>query len=199
MFIGIGEAAQVIGVAVSTLRRWENEGKFLPDFRTLGNHRRYSLARIQTEILNIKPKIPSSTVNKTIAYARVSSFDQKDDLIRQEERLIQYCKSKEWETQLISDLGSGLNFNKRGLNQLIKAICTRQCSRLVLTHQDRLLRFGSPLIFKLCEFFDVEVVVLEQQLKANFEQELARDVIEIMTVFTAKMHGKRSHGNRKAA
>jgi predicted site-specific integrase-resolvase len=69
----------------------------------------------------------------------------------------------------------------------------------VLTHQDRLLRFGSPLIFKLCEYFAIEVIVLEQQLKASFEQELVSDVIEIMTVFTAKMHGKRSHGHRKAA
>jgi predicted site-specific integrase-resolvase len=69
----------------------------------------------------------------------------------------------------------------------------------VLTHQDRLLRFGSPLIFKLCESFGVEVIVLEQQLKASFEQERVSDVIEIMTVFTAKMHGKRSHGDCKAA
>ena len=69
---------------------------------------------------------------------------------------------------------------------------------MVLTHKDRLLRFGSPLLFKLCEFYNCEVVILEKQLNKSFEHELVADVIEIMTVFTAKMYGKRSHRNRKA-
>jgi predicted site-specific integrase-resolvase len=95
MFVSIGEAANLIGVAISTLRRWEYEGKFLPDFRTCGGHRRYALARIQTELMNLQTEIPSPKLNKTIADARVSSFDQKEELVRQQERLLQYCQSKQ--------------------------------------------------------------------------------------------------------
>ena len=199
MFVSIGQAAAVLGVAVSTIRRWEAEGKLCRDFRTCGGHRRYSLVRIKAEVFNessLTAHIPSK---KTYAYARVSSHDQKLDLKRQEKRLAQYCQRKDWDYEIISDLGSGINYKKKGLNKLIKLMCQGALCRLVLTHKDRLLRFGSPLLFKLCEYFGVEVVVLEKQLSNDFEKELVADVIEIMTVFTAKMYGKRSHQNRKKA
>ena len=77
-------------------------------------------------------------------------------------------------------------------------ICHDRVQRLILTHKDRLLRFGSPLLFKLCEFFGTEVIVLEEKSAKSFEQELVADVIEVMTVFTAKMHGKRSHKNKES-
>lgn len=198
MFIGIGEAASVIGVAISTLRRWELEKKFVADFRTCGGHRRYSLARIQGSFFKQAIEATSTTLinKKTYAYARVSSHDQKLDLKRQENRLALHCQNNNWEFEVISDLGSGINYQKKGLNKLLKLMVTGSISRLVLTHKDRLLRFGSPLLFKLCEYFGVEVVVLEQQLANDLEKELVADVIEIMTVFTAKMYGKRSHQNK---
>ena len=198
MFISIGQAADFLGVAVSTLRRWEAEGKLVPDFRTFGGHRRYSLVRIKSEIL-AETALSSIPPKKTYAYARVSSHDQKLDLKRQEKRLAQFCLKKGWQYEIISDLGSGINYKKKGLNKLIKLMCQGGISRLVLTHKDRLLRFGSPLLFKLCDYFGIEVVVLEKQLANDFEKELVADVIEIMTVFTAKMYGKRSHQNRKKA
>lgn len=195
MFICIGEAAKVIGVAISTLRRWELEKKFLADCRTCGGHRRYSLARIKAYFF--KQTITNTAVaKKTYAYARVSSHDQKLDLKRQEQRLATYCQNNNWNFEVISDLGSGINYQKKGLNKLLKLMVSGVIGRLVLTHQDRLLRFGSPLLFKLCEYFGVEVVVLEKQLANDFEKTLVADVIEIMTVFTAKMYGKRSHQNK---
>lgn len=197
MYLSIGQAAAVIGVSISTLRRWEAENYFQSNFRTKGGHRRYSLDDINTQILNIDSNY-SPQDRKTIAYARVSSADQKMDLKRQEKRLSKYCESKQWGCEVISDLGSGINYKKKGLNKLIKLICEKKVSRLVLTHKDRLLRFGSPLLFKLCKCFNTEVIILETQLSGTFEQELVADVIEIMTVFTAKMYGKRSHKNRKA-
>lgn len=196
MFISIGEAAKVIGVAVSTMQRWEADGKFLPDFRTCGGHRRYSLSRIKSKFFNENSSHDSPETKKTYAYARVSSHDQKLDLKRQENRLAAYCQKQDWDFEVISDLGSGINYKKKGLNRLFKLMCKGKISRLVLTHKDRLLRFGSPLLFKLCQYFGVEVVILEQQLAHDFEKELVADVIEIMTVFTAKMYGKRSHQNR---
>ena len=140
MYISIGQAAEVIGVSISTLRRWEDEEYFNPDFRTKGGHRRYDLTRIEREFSN---KSTSEGRCKVVAYARVSSHDQKADLIRQEERLKKICTENKYNFELISDLGSGINYNKKGLNKLIKMICSRQVSKLILTHKDRLLRFGS--------------------------------------------------------
>jgi len=198
MYISIGQAAEVIGVAISTLRRWEDEGKYIADYRTFGGHRRYCLNRIHTELLKKSSSNIGTNLRKTIAYARVSSFDQKLDLKRQENRLEKYCIDNALDYEIISDLGSGINYKKKGLNKLINLICSGKVAKLILTHKDRLLRFGSPLLFKLCDFFGTEVILLEKQLEHNFESELVADVIEIMTVFTAKMHGKRSHKNQKA-
>ena len=98
---------------------------------------------------------------------------------------------------MISDLGSGMNYKKRGLLRLIKQICTHQVDRLVLTHKDRLLRFGSELIFSLCEHFGVEVVLTNRSSSSNFEEDLVQDVLEIITVFSARLYGSRSHKNKK--
>ena len=127
----------------------------------------------------------------------MSSHDQKADLIRREARFKKICTENKYNFELISDLGSGINYNKKGLNKLIKMICSRQVSKLILTHKDRLLRFGSPLLLKLCEFFGTEVNILDTKICDNFEQNLVADVIEVMTVFTARMHGKRSHKNKR--
>ena len=142
-------------------------------------------------------KAPSKAIRKTLAYARVSSWDQKSDLTRQENRLTSYCSDKGWDYELISDLGSGLNYEKKGLKKLIRQICNREVCRLVIAHKDRLLRFGSALLFRLCEHFGCEVIILESTVDQSFEQVLTADVIEIMTVFTARVHGRRSHETRR--
>jgi putative resolvase len=88
-----------------------------------------------------------------VAYARVSSHDQKKDLERQAEVLAAYCTKQGWNFQVIQDMGSGMNYQKKGLKTLINLILEKKISRLVLTHKDRLLRFGAELIFTLCELF----------------------------------------------
>ena len=196
MYLSIGQVSEMVRVSVSTLRRWEYEQKLVPDFRTLGGHRRYRLASIYRNVFHKEHS--EDQHRKVIAYSRVSSADQKLDLARQSKRLSQYCEKRGWNYEVISDLGSGLNYKKKGLNKLIQLICTQRVSPLVLTHKDRLLRFGSPLLFKLCQFFNTEVIVLDQAEKVSFEQELVTDVIELMTVFTSRMHGRRSHKNKKA-
>ena len=195
MHISIGEAALLIGVADSTLRRWEKEGSFHPCFRTKGSHRRYSLTAIKREF---HKKTEATSPRKTIGYARVSSHDQKKDLERQIQRLSNYCQAKGYSYALISDLGSGLNFEKKGLVKVIHQICLGQVERLILTHRDRLLRFGAPLLFKICSYFDTEVVVLEEMKELSFEEELVSDVVELMTVFTSRLYGKRSGKNRRS-
>jgi len=130
--------------------------------RTLGGHRRFDI----TTLLGNK----NDSV-LTLAYARVSSKDQKEDLNRQIMVLESYCASHGWNFEVISDWGSGLNYHKRGLVRLIKLICSYQVERLVLSHKDRLLRFGSELIFSLCEIFGTEVVIINRTFDSTFEEE----------------------------
>ena len=149
IFVSIGEAASALGVSITTLRRWEASGKLVPE-HTVGGHRRYELAKLKPEMFRAE----ADAHWRTIAYARVSSHDQKDDL-------------------------------------------ERQIGRLVITHKDRLLRFGAELVFAICEAKNVEVVIINQGEDTTFEEDLAKDVLEIITVFSARLYGSRSRKNQK--
>ena len=126
-----------------------------------------------------------------VGYARVSSHDQKADLDRQHAVLEAYCAAKGWQCMVVRDLG--LNYRKKGLQRVM--ILRRQMKRLVLTHKDRLMRFG--LVFGLCELQDVEVVIINAGEQPSFEEELVKDVLEIITVFSARLYGARSHKSKK--
>jgi predicted site-specific integrase-resolvase len=121
----------------------------------------------------------------------------KKDLQRQEKMLEMFCTSHGWPFEIISDLGSGMNYNKRGLKKLLSKILNGEIGRLVLAHKDRLLRFGAELIFALCEAREIEVVLVNKGSEPSFEEELAADVLEIITVFSARLYGSRSRKNKK--
>lgn len=191
--VSIHEAAEALGVSPQTLRRWEREGRLLPDERTAGGRRRYDLARLKPE----KFRSQAEAVRKTVAYARVSSHDQKDDLERQKQVLELYCARQGWTFEVIADLGSGMNYHKKGLKRLLNMILADEVGRLVITHKDRLLRFGAELVFAICEAKQVEVVILNQGEDTSFEEDLAKDVLEIITVFSARLYGSRSRKNQK--
>lgn len=191
MKASIGTAAQQLGVSRDTLRRWERAGKISVE-RTARGHRRFDLSKL----LGTRMAHPNCK-QRTLAYARVSSHDQKNDLERQVQVLENFCSANGWTYELIQDLGSGLNFEKRGLKKLIQTICSGKMARLVLTHKDRLLRFGSELVFALCEQFGVEVVIMNKSEETRFEDDLVQDVLEIITVFSAGLYGARSRKNQK--
>ncbi len=188
-FFKIGEAAKILGVSIQTMRRWEISGCLKPDRKSEGGTRYYS----RDKLLG-KKRIETDL---TLAYARVSSHDQKKDLERQKALLTYYCSAKGWKYEIISDLGSGMNYRKKGLKKVLDSILNKEISRLVLTHKDRLLRFGAELIFALCEANHVEVVIINQGEDCSFEEELAKDVLEIITVFSARLYGARSTQNKK--
>jgi predicted site-specific integrase-resolvase len=188
-FIKIGEAAQVLGVSVQTLRRWEKDGSLLPDRISEGKTRYYLLDKL----LGFSKK----EADLTIGYARVSSHDQKKDLKTQADALSIYCVKHGWSYKIIEDLGSGMNYKKKGLHQLLNLILQRKIKRLVLMHKDRLLRFGAELIFTLCEIHNIEIILINQGQDLSFEEELAQDVLEIITVFSARLYGSRSKKNLK--
>ena len=160
----------------------------LRSIRTPGGHQRFNVSNLLGN---------KTDASLTVAYARVSSHDQKKDLERQAMVLEAYCARQGWSFELIKDLGSGLNYRKKGLIRLIKLICTHQVERLVISHKDRLLRFGSELLFMLCEIFGTEVIIINRSEDSTFEEDLAQDVLEIITVFSARLYGSRSHKNKQ--
>ena len=191
----IGQASKLLGVTIQTLRNWDKQGLLKPDEYTKGGERRYKLESLKNINKNIKFNADSL---KTIAYARVSSNDQKDDLIRQVQVLELYCAKAGFNYEIIQDLGSGMNYYKKGLTKLLNLILEGQVKRLVLTHKDRLLRFGAELIFAICEAKEVEVIIINKgDENIRFEEELAKDVLEIITVFSARLYGSRSKKNKK--
>jgi len=190
--VSISEAAEVLGVSITTLRRWEAAGKLMAE-HTAGGHRRYDLAKLRPELF----RAADQGKRKTIAYARVSSADQKDDLERQQQLLQRYCTRQGWTFDVVADLGSGVNYHKKGLKRLVSDMLDGQVGRLVITHKDRLLRFGAELVFAICEAKNVEVVILNQGEDAGFEEDLAKDVQEIVTVFGTRLYGSRSRRHQK--
>lgn len=193
--IPIGQASQLLGVTIQTIRNWDKQGLLKPDDITKGGQRRYKLETLK----NINKNIKFNTDNlKTIAYARVSSHDQKDNLIRQVQVLELYCAKAGFNYEVIQDLGSGMNYYKKGLTKLLNLILDGKVKRLVLTHKDRLLRFGTELVFAICEAKEVEVIIINKgDENIKFEEELAKDVLEIITVFSARLYGSRSKKNKK--
>ena len=190
--VGIGEAASALGVSITTLRRWEASGKLKAE-HTAGGHRRYDLVKLKPELFHAA----SADNRRTVAYARVSSHDQKEDLERQKQVLELYWSRQGWTFEIISDLGSGMNYHKKGLKKLLEAILDEQVGRLVVTHKDRLLRFGAEMVFAICEAKHVEVVILNQGEDTTFEADLAEDVREIVNVFSARLYGSRSRKSQK--
>ena len=192
--ISIGDASKELGVSTKTLRRWADSGKIKSE-RSPTGQRRFFLA----DIRRITPRDLKQIDDRvTINYARVSSHDQKADLVRQVQVLEAFSAANGWQFETIQDLGSGLNYNKKGLQKLLHRIMQGDVGRLVLTHKDRLLRFGAELVFAICEEFETEVVIINKSNEEiTFEQELVQDMIELITVFSARLYGSRSKKNKK--
>lgn len=169
------EAAAHYGVNISTLRRWDNEGK-LDSIRTPGNQRRFC---IEYEGPKNKP---------IVCYARVSTHSQRDDLDRQ----IEFLRSKYPSAELVSEIGSGLNFKRRKFLKILERICAGDISTLVVAYADRAVRFGFPLIEWLCQQNGVKLMVLNQR-NLSPEAELVEDILSILHCFSARLYGLRKY------
>lgn len=190
MKLSIHEASKLIGVAVSTMRRWESEGRLIPE-RTEGGHRRYD----RDSLLNYK--YHKENIKLTVGYCRVSSSDQREDLSRQVKTVSDYCAAKGYQFKIIQDLGSGLNYNKKGLKELIELICHKEIEKVVINYKDRLIRFGYEIIEQLCFINDVDIEIINYSEDKNHEEELVEDVLSVITVFSARLYGSRSHKTKK--
>ena len=133
---------------------------------------------------------------KVIGYCRVSSSKQKDDLERQIENVKTYMIAKGYSFEIIKDIGSGINYNKKGLNKLIEMITNNEIEKIVVLYKDRLLRFGFELIENICNRYNCSIEIIDNAPKTE-EQELVEDLVQIITVFSCKLQGKRANKAKK--
>lgn len=186
-YYSIGKFSEAIGKTPKTLRLWDKENKLKPAHVTAGGTRYYS-----QEQLDVFCGIKKLTNKKIIGYCRVSSYKQKDDLDRQIENVKTYMIAKGYSFEVITDIGSGINYNKKGLNKLIDMITNYEVEKIVILYKDRLLRFGFELIENLCNKYGVIIEIIDNSTKTE-EQELVEDLVQIITVFSCKLQGKRAN------
>ncbi len=177
------EAAKILGVHVSSLRRWENEGK-LKAIRTPGGQRRFILEEIEKAA-----GVPRAV--RTVCYGRVSTHSQQDDLQRQ----LEHLRQRYPEAEIISETGSGLNFRRKKFLSVLERIIDGDIQRLVVAHPDRLVRFGIELVKWLCEKFECNLVVLNDR-KLSPEQELVQDMLSIIHCFSSRLYGLRKYSKQ---
>lgn len=186
-YLSISEASKILGVHTGTLRRWANEGK-INYARTPGGRRRFS----EDEIFRLlgKPSLEVGKKVRAVIYARVSTLKQADagNLERQRARLASYCLEKGYAiVDSFSDIASGLNPNRRGLNKLFLLVKENKVDCVVIEYQDRLARFGYEYIQRYCQDLGVAIEILNQQE----DQELVDDLISIVSSFSARIYGRR--------
>ena len=126
----------------------------------------------------------------------MSSHKQKDDLERQIENVKTYMIAKGYSFDVITDIGSGINYNKKGLNQLIDMITNSEVEKIVILYKDRLLSFGFEMIENLCNKYGTTIEIIDNTENTE-ENELARDLIQIVTVFSCRLQGKRANKAKK--
>ena len=183
--LSIGKFAKSLGVSIQTLRNWDKEGKLKPTYVTENGYRYYS-EDLLNKFRNIKNV--NKIKKKNILYARVSTKSQKDDLDRQVDNLKQYAYSKGYSFEIITDIGSGINYKKEGLLKMINLVECGEVDRIIVLYKDRLIRFGYDLIEYICKLNDTKIEIVDNSTISK-EQELTEDLIQIITVFANRLYG----------
>lgn len=186
--LSIGKFAKSLGVSIQTLRNWDKEGKLKPTYVTENGYRYYS-EELLNKFRNIKNV--NKIKKKNILYARVSTKSQKDDLDRQIDNLKQYAYSKGYSFEIITDIGSGINYKKEGLLKMINLVECGEVDRIIVLYKDRLIRFGYDLIEYICKLNDTKIEIVDNSTISK-EQELTEDLIQIITVFANRLYGAKS-------
>ena len=183
---------QLLGVTAQTLRNWDKEGKLKPSYVKSNGYRYYS----EESILAYTQERKTKKNLNVIGYARVSSKKQSDDLERQVNNIREYLSCKYESFDIITDIGSDINYNKPGLLKLIEKINKKEVDLIVVLYKDRLLRFGFELVEHFANLNNVKIEVLDKVDK-NQDQELVEDLVQIITVFSCKIQGKRKSKTKK--
>ena len=190
-YYSINEFSKILGVSAQTLRNWDKKGKLHPHHTSSNGYRYYSHEQLN-QVMNIKPNLD----RLVIGYCRVSSNKQKDDLERQIENMKLYLIAQGEPFKIISDIGSGINYQKKGLQELIKLISQNKVEKVVVLYKDRLLRFGFELVEYIASLHNCDIEIIDNTEKIE-QQELVEDLVQIITVFSCKLQGKRANKAKK--
>lgn len=191
VLMSIGKFAKELGVTPEHVRTMHRTGEVIPARISEKGTRYYS----EEQLRDLKNSRTPQRDEKVVAYCRVSTKSQKDALEKQVENVKSYMYAKGYSFEVITDIGSGINYKNKGLQELITLINSNQVTKVVVLHKDRLVGFGFELIQLLCDLHDVEIEIIDNSEQSN-EEELANDLIEIITVFANKLYGSRSKKTR---
>lgn len=182
----MNEVSEITGLAQSTLRLMHRKGELVPAKISSGGTRYYSDEQIK-EYMGIE------TVSKriVIGYARVSSRKQEDDLNKQIENLKTYMFAKGYSFEMITDIGSSMNYSKNGLTKLLERIHNGEVSKVVVLYRDRLVRFGFELLETVCKLNDCEIEIVDNTPKID-EEELVNDLVKVVNVLGSNLKGEQS-------
>ena len=199
-YVGKKKALELLGISGMTLLKMEDQNK-IEIIKTSGGHRKYNVQKyINANKKKVDEKIDLNikNINKinekiNICYIRVSTHGQKSDLEHQKEFMIKKYPKYE----IIEDIGSGINFNRKGLRKIIKLGIEGKINKLVVAYKDRLTRFGFELIEDLIkEYSNGEIIIENEKEEKEPKEELVEDVLQILNVYTAKMNGLRKYNNK---
>lgn len=186
-YYSIREFSKILGVTAQTLRNWDMNGKLHPHHTSSNGYRYYSREQLN-QVLNIKPNIDKIV----IGYCRVSSNKQKDDLEKQIENMKLYLNAQGKPYEIISDIGSGINYKKKGLQDLIKRISQNQVEKVVVMHKDKLTRFGFDLIEYVASLHHCDIEIVDNTERTN-QEELVEDLVQLI----CKLQGKTSNKTKQ--
>ena len=196
------EVKKIYHVSGPTLQKWAKKGHIR--YRTIQNEFRktwlYDIDSIGEHMGGPTNQHEHRLARDIVLYARVSSSHQREDLQRQEDLL----RAKYPDAPLLSEIGSGVNYERKKFTALVRRICAEQVEKVVVTHKDRLLRFGYPMFEQICKCHDVEIVVLgkshstaHSDANGANDEETKDDLLSIVNIFVAQRNGRRSAELRK--
>jgi len=191
--VSVGEAARELGVSDSSIRNYCDSGDLVFTI-TCGGHRRVCVRSLRRWLG--EDEEPQED-RKTAIYCRCSTSTQtrEGNLDRQKERLLRHCESEFQNSRenilQICETGSGLNESRKGYQRLIELILAGKLERIVVERKDRIARYGTKTFALLCERMNVELIVTESKIDISDEEEMASDLMSLVTVYSARIHGKR--------
>ena len=187
-YINTKQARELLGITTITLRNWDKENR-IKTVRTPSGHRLYS----KQDIFNILGRNPPPQEKKKVIYARVSSKKQEDDLQRQ----IDFLKSKFPLHSLITDVGSGINWKRKGFEAILEQSLSGSISEVVVTHRDRFCRFGFELLEVIFNRLQIKLIVLDREDGKSSREDLADDILSIIHIYSCREMGKRRYSKIK--
>ena len=191
VLMSIGKFAKELGVTPEHVRTMHRTGEVIPARISEKGTRYYS----EEQLRELKNSRNPRREEKVVAYCRVSTKSQKDELEKQVENVKSYMYAKGYSFEVITDIGSSINYKNKGLQELISLIDSNRVTKVVILHRDKLVGFGFELIQLLCDLHDVKIEIIDNSERSN-KEELTDDLIEIITVFANKLYGSQSKKTR---